>query len=297
MKKYELTNRQRKQLHECLLKMYLDIKSVCDKYNLTIVLGGGSALGAIRHGGFIPWDDDLDLNMPRKDYDQFLKIMRTELGKEYDFSAPSTNYVECMFLKIYKKGSIYSEVYSNKKYNGVWIDIFPIDTAPNYKVCQLIKGICADCFHFINSSMLISQRDNGSVKQAYKSAHRMTRYYVAKFIGKIIPFGHTYFCNIYDKYVSDSSEGKYGTVATGRNKYAGECMLFTDMFPVRKIEFEGLSVNVYNNVEKYLTKLYGDYMKIPPPEKRETHYVSEFSVSDDIGWYSGKAKEYCLVRE
>ncbi|MGM9579929.1 MAG: LicD family protein, partial [Anaerovibrio sp.] len=88
--------------------MYCDIKAVCDKYNLTIVLGGGSALGAVRHKGFIPWDDDLDLNMPRKDYEKLLSVLEAELGKEYYFSAPHTKGVESQFLKIHKKDTTFS---------------------------------------------------------------------------------------------------------------------------------------------------------------------------------------------
>ena len=87
------------------------------------------------------------------------------------------------------------------------------------------------------------------------------------------------------------------TVATGRARYAGECMPMADLFPVREIYFDGIKVNVYNNVEKYLTKLYGDYMKIPPVEKREHHSVSKFYISDNIGWLTEQAKNYTLKRK
>lgn len=294
----ELNQLEHNQLQECLIKMYSDIKFVCDKYNLTVFLGGGSALGAMRHKGFIPWDDDLDLNMPREDYDKLVKIINKELGNEYYCSAPNTKLVEAEFLKVYKKDTINREVYSHDKNVGVWIDIFPIDGAPRHKIMQKLKGFISDLFYFFNVSLYISQRDNELVKQAYKDKHRLGRYYTAKVIGKIFPIDYKNFYGKFDNFVSKNCKDcKYLTVATGRNKYAEECILRKDIFPAKKVEFEGISVNVYNNVEKYLTNLYGNYMQIPPPEKREKHYVSEFHISDKVKWHTVQAEKYHLERK
>lgn len=293
---YQINEDERIKLHECLIKMYCDIKFVCNKHNLSVALGGGSALGAIRHKGFIPWDDDLDLNMPRKDYDKFLSIMKDELGAEYDFSAPCTECVDSPFLKIYKKDTINYEVFGNNRYRGIWIDVFPMDTAPNYKILQAIKGFIVDFFYFVNTSMFISQKDNQLVKKAYLMSNRAWRYYTAKVVGFLCPGNYKKFYNMFDRFVSDSRSGKYLTVATGRNKYAGECMRVSDLFPLREADFEGLKVDVYKNVELYLTNLYGDYMKLPPVEKRERHYTSKFFVSDNIRWHTEQASNYHLVR-
>lgn len=291
---YQVSKEERKKLHECLIRMYCDIKFVCDKYNLSIVLGGGSALGAIRHKGFIPWDDDLDLNMPRKDYDKFLSVMKSELGNEYDFSAPCIECVDSPFLKIYKKDTVNYEVFGNNQYRGIWIDIFPMDTAPQYKIFQKTKGFIVDTFYFLNVSLFISQKDNQLVKQAYKMSNRAWRYYMAKAIGFFCPINYKNFYSMFDRFVSNSNHGKYLTVATGRNKYAGECMMASDLFPLREADFEGIKVNVYRNVEKYLENLYGDYMQIPPVEKRERHYTSKFFISDNIRWHTEQAKKYHL---
>lgn len=286
----------RRKLHECLMKMYCDIKYVCDKYDISVALGGGSALGAIRHRGFIPWDDDLDLNMPRKDYEKFLEIMGKELGNEYEFSAPGTDCVDSPCLKIYKKDTINYEIYENNKYQGIWVDVFPIDKAPKYKCLQRIKGFIVDVFYFFNVSLFISQKDNPLVHQAYKLSNRVWRYYLAKAIGFLCPINYKNFYNMFDRFVSNCSNGKYLTIATGRNKYAGECMMTSDLFPLREADFEGIKVNVYRNVEKYLANLYGDYMQIPPVEKRERHYTSKFFISDNIVWHTEQADNYHLSR-
>ena len=85
----ELQENELKQLHECLLSILKDFIYVCEKYNLHYTLGGGSVLGAVRHHGFIPWDDDLDINMPRKDYERFKNIFANELSDEYELNVPN----------------------------------------------------------------------------------------------------------------------------------------------------------------------------------------------------------------
>ena len=107
---YELTDQDRQRLHSTLLEMYDKIRNLCQAYSLTCLLGGGSCLGAIRHRGFIPWDDDLDLMMPRRDYDIFVKLcLSGELGDAFEFSVPSKDIdSKNTFLKIYKKNTINS---------------------------------------------------------------------------------------------------------------------------------------------------------------------------------------------
>ena len=83
---YELSDDERYKLKQCLMEIYQDITFICKKYNLTFMLGGGSALGAVRHKGFIPWDDDLDLMMSREDYNKLIKVFPKEVGDKYIIS-------------------------------------------------------------------------------------------------------------------------------------------------------------------------------------------------------------------
>ena len=82
------TKEELKQIQDILLDMYKDILYICEKKRLTVLLGGGSALGAVRHGGFIPWDDDIDLIIPRKDIFLFLSTFKKDFGDKYDVTSP-----------------------------------------------------------------------------------------------------------------------------------------------------------------------------------------------------------------
>lgn len=144
-----ISDDERFELQKCLLHMLKDIDMVCCKHNITYMLGGGTALGAVRHKGFIPWDDDLDINMPRQDYENFIKIMNEELGEYYEFSYPNSKNVEYPFLKIHKKDTKFIELFDNGFFDGVWIDVFPIDYAHENNLIRYMKGVAADFILYV----------------------------------------------------------------------------------------------------------------------------------------------------
>ena len=284
MSLHEITEEERRTLQSALLRMLLDLQYVCEKHDITFMLGGGSALGAVRHHGFIPWDDDLDINMPRADYERFKAVFSQEMGHEYDMSAPNTEHVVYSFMKIYKKGTVCREAFDAPQHDGLWIDIFPIDYTPSSLLCRKIKGYCSDFLHFIGASLLISQHENDSTKEMYQqNSTRRLRYFVALFLGKVLPFDASYVINYFDRFVQ-GTPSEYMTVPTGRNHYQGETLPTSAFIPTKKISFEGVEVPVSKRVEQYLTHLYGDYMQIPPVEKREKHYITKFEVQKNVTW-------------
>ena len=279
---------EREALQGCLLHMLKDVDAVCRKHDITYTLGGGTALGAVRHKGFIPWDDDLDINMPRDDYERFKEIMQDELGCFYDFSCPNSKHVDYPFLKIYKKNTRFVELFDNMEFDGVWIDVFPIDYAPNNKLIRCLKGYAATFLLYgLGISLFLSNNKNSTTQKMYAgNARRKLRYYFALMMGRMFLFwNYKDVFNFFDRFVGSATKTNIMTVPTGRKYYLGECLPVQTIYPVKKIKFCDLDVPVYHDVEKYLTSLYGDYMQIPPVEKREKHLVADFSIDkNNIRW-------------
>ena len=287
---YELTQIEHDQLKECLLDMLRDFIRICEKYSLCYMLGGGSALGAIRHKGFIPWDDDLDIMMPREDYNKFIKVFKQEMSEQYYLYVPNSEYdVSNTFMKIVKKDTNIIDIYNVKApfYQGVWLDIFPIENTPSNKNIRKLKGVFLDIIAFIAVSVYMYKFRNPFMKNQFNRNSKQKIVYKSRLlIGAL--FGvidYKTWYNQYDKIAQTNKEGNIWTIPTGRKHYSGETQEKSVFIPTQKSVFEGVEVNLPNDVDGYLKNLYGDYMKIPPVEKRERHFIIDFKIEDknDIG--------------
>ena len=140
----QLNEMQSQQLKKLLLEIYSDIFMFCEEHQLTVMLGGGSVLGSVRHGGFIPWDDDMDLNMSRKDYDYFANEFEKSMGDKYELFVPDGKHkITHLFMKVSRKGTVQEEIYTagcNVK-TGIAIDIFPIENVPEQFMLRKMKGL------------------------------------------------------------------------------------------------------------------------------------------------------------
>lgn len=282
---YALNDTERNLLKDCLIGILKDFINICEKYNLTWILGGGSVLGAVRHEGFIPWDDDLDVMMPREDFEKLKQIFNTELSEKYELVAPNYGGVTTnLFAKIKKKGTVLVDMnnYCNKSVcPGVYIDIFPLDYAPNSKPLRFVKALIADFMALTCVSMFMFETQNEKILSFYQQSKSGLKHYKMRLgIGKIMSIlfkDREKLYNKYDKFVRHK-KSDYFSIPTGRKHYNGEILPVNKLLPVSKATFEGVSVNIPNNTDEYLTNLYGDYMQLPPIEKRERHFFVDFQV-------------------
>ncbi len=237
---------RRQQLRMLEMLQYID--AVCKKHKINYWLDSGTLLGAVRHGGFIPWDDDLDIQMLKQDYDNFLKIIENEeLPSNIIIQNQKTdpNHIHT-YTKVRDLDSIIEEVHGIQyKYNGIFIDIFPIERTPLF----LLK------FSNIIHSQL---RKMTASKKKYNPI----------FISLFLQIENNFIFPII-RYLSRIFRVSYYSHTLGVGFYKKR--IYDEIFPLQKIQFEGKEYPCPNNTDAYLTRLYGDYMKIPNIENITFH--------------------------
>lgn len=274
-----LTSGELRSLQMVLLEIYQEIHRICEKYSLTVLLGGGSALGAVRHKGFIPWDDDMDLMMMRDEYDRFVEAFRKEADTRFRLRKNGLS------LHIIKEGTKYQGIFDSSQDDvGVYIDVFPIDYAPENKISRFLRGCCSDFLLFtmnsrniyLSRSVLLEKMFSANIKT--RSCFRMR-----ELLGYLVSgIKQETFLRIHRKIVVCSHDSKLVTIPSGRKHYFGELLDYSVFYPASKALFEKRPCLLPGKVEVYLSNLYGmDYMNLPPEEKRETHPCSSFSITDN----------------
>lgn len=285
----QLSPEEAQGLKSMLLDIYKDLARVCEEHGLVVMLCGGSCLGAVRHQGFIPWDDDLDMIMPRRDYEKLKKLLvRGVMGEQYEYLFPSKGHDSlCMFMKIYRKGTKCVEIGNEytKFPKGVSVDIFPLDGANPNSICRKLVGIFANGLRLISNMVYEATYP---VSEATKSMHNMSGaggwvMETRKVLGKLLSvIPHKQWVNWFDALVSNERDSGLLAIPTGRKLYGGEIFPTEVYLPPRKALFEGLEVCIPNQVEKYLINLYGEtYMQLPPVEKRERHFIVDFDLNSE----------------
>lgn len=254
-----------KEIKEIQIVILDEVVKFCEQENLRYFLGYGTLLGAIRHRGYIPWDDDIDLIMPRPDYEKLISSFNSFHSK-YKIYSPSIDYDYYLpFAKVSYENTVFQEM-TDVAFNkiGVNIDIFPID------------GLSFDESNRIKSVKKQKRwRSILNLKFISISKNRCLLKNIILLIGKVV------FRNIdYRKIVKKMNE--FASIYSFDNSQLVGCLVWnygereimdrTIFSDYTNVEFEGKEYLAPVDYHKYLENLYGDYMTLPPIDKRNTHH-------------------------
>lgn len=280
-----------KKLQNEILNIYKEFKRICDENNLKYYAIGGTCIGAIRHKGFIPWDDDLDVAMPFEDYEKFRKIAPKELNNNYNL----IDYIDCNrtykfhFMKIENLNTTFveqGELYDYNQYKGVYIDIMPISAISKNIILRCTDKIRFYFYDKLNKNIRLKYEEKKSLK------------------GKILwilsrPLFILKKKNYYSK--------KFDKLCRKREISSKKYILFPFRIPLRRpysnifdfedfkdsleVPFEDTSIKLPIGYDNYLKKDFGDYMQLPPEEKRISHLPAILDLNTSYVKYMNEKKE------
>lgn len=264
-------NEKVQELTCSLLEVFIDI---CEKNNLRYYFTGGALIGVLRHGGFIPWDDDIDVGMPRTDYDRFLEIFDDIVPQGYGICNRHTdkewNFAMSQFIDLESKIEI--DLAEKKRLAHIWIDVFPLDGLPSNKVSRWIRVKQILMYRYLVQLAHI---------ETQVDSHRKRPWYekMVLFFFKKVPIGKALNTErLLDKLEKllrkeDFYNAQYAGNMLGR--YREKEVVPQAYFGMpKKGNFENIMVNIPEKSHELQTSLYGDYMKLPPEKDRVAHNVT-----------------------
>lgn len=252
---------------------------ICDKFNLTYILTAGTAIGAVRHKGFVPWDDDIDLAMPAEEFYKFIKIAENELSSDFEIHYFENDPFFSVFgLTICKKGC--SAIFTTGNFSAhIGVDVDPLFNVPDNAIERKrhlrrawiwnklyylrktpkpmipLKGvqlkIASACCFIIHYILIICH-----ISPKWPIKHY--REYAFKYLG--ITETVTHLCD------------------TNPETFV---MKVQDIYPLQEAEFEGMSVKLPANNHELLTRIFGNYMELPPESERKNHFTGNLSFDEN----------------
>lgn len=278
-----------KDLQNRLLEMLIFFHEYCEHNDLTYYALGGTLLGAVRHKGFIPWDDDIDVGMPRKDFQKLIDLMSSESNSFYVIEGPQSKDASFLYpyAKLYDSRTTLVENTRNQLVRGIFIDIFPLDGLANdydlakkkYKSLQRLRN-----------RLILRNLSNNKKRTWYK---RM----IIKLV-QMIPlssFNEKNLCLRIDRFCRECNsidDCKYGGNLLGA--WGFKEVMETRILNERELySFENAYIYGVKDYDEYLTSLYGDWRTLPPIEKRVTHHDYYLDLNKPYSEYLLNEKKSC----
>lgn len=274
-----------KKCQQLLLEIADDITSVCDSNGINYSLSGGTALGAVRHQGMIPWDDDIDLNMFRADIDRFLPAFREQFGDKYWIHTPEeTKNYGLLFIQIRLKGTVMrGREDQDTDECGIAVDIFPYENTYDLKALRIMHGVLCLGMKFALSCRKTWKYRDLNLRLMRNNPEGKKAILMKCVLGAICsPFSVDAWTHgaIRCFKMCRNNRSRYVTIPAGRKQFFGEMYRRDATEDTCKVPFEGRAYRLTNDYDNYLRIMYGDYMQIPPPEKRERHVIYELDFGE-----------------
>lgn len=252
-----------RHLQMVILSIVRDIDTICQKHGIEYYLLGGSALGAIRHKGFIPWDDDLDICMDTDNYRKFIEVAKKEMDSQKYYIQERLVDWPLNFSKIKLKGTKiieYEGVDVNDEKNGIFVDLFVLDNSPSNKILQFFQYVSAKVY----LSYLLSVRTYKSA--SFKKRLLMFLSFPLKWkpIRDFFRWGAEHY---------NSRKTDYLGFFYGRTKLKNSIIDRKVYGKPLRVPFEDISLPVPELYDAYLTHLFGDYMTPPPVKERQGLHI------------------------
>lgn len=267
------------KLQNCILSIANYLNNFCDKHLINYYLMGGSALGAVRHNGFIPWDDDLDVFMRPDEYEHFREVFQKEGDKEHYYLqewGESNGMVTFAKLRLNQSMLIEKDLVDLDVHQGVYIDIFVLHTCPDNKIKRLYQYVWAK--YLVTKGAANRHYHRGGIKGVLVGFCRLLpkRFLVNFALKQVYRYRYNkseHFCHFMGRAVLKN--GLY------KRSYFER---------VEKVPFETIHLSVPSGVEAYLADRWGDYMKIPPFEATlKYHHSWKWSDSESFPGYKENA--------
>lgn len=255
------------KLHGHLLSALLEVDRICRAHGIRYFITGGTMLGAVRHKGFIPWDDDLDVAMRRDEYEKFLAAARSDLSARFFLQTNRTDAQYALpFCKLRVNGTrfINAGELPQDIHHGAFIDVFPMDAAPAGKLARLVHD---KTVYFMKMALLARSRfdPRGTVGGAKQLVFKVLRVLVKPFALATL--------SRWTERAMRAWEGKpteWVVNHCGTYGYRREAVPAAFLEAFVELPFEGHAVFTLKDWDAYLTQIYGDYMQPPPEGKRST---------------------------
>ncbi len=273
----------KEKIIETELKILDIFVSFCKKNDLTYFLYGGTLLGAARHKGMIPWDDDIDISMPRTDFNKLLELSHLFPDNVYLDYYTTNKLYWLPFAKIRLKNTIYLESFlkDSKMNSEFWIDIFPLDYCNDDLNIAKIKK--EKIWRYSNLLALKAHVQSQKKENLKRSFLKMLIIFIPR---KLI-------ISLRNKYFKNNDSTNYYMNYGSKYKVEKQLHLIDEYYPASTIIFEGKKYNCPKNIDYVLKKIYGnDYMELPPLEKRVNHNPSyiKFEDGEVVDFYKDTSK-------